>query len=221
MSGLLARFPPRPVVPSWPATEAPRSEMVGRLLAPPFALPCPLSQSNCRLGVLAVVSWLQARPGGTCQARWSASGAEQQADWRALASAPAGPTPAAQGLAKLLPRLTSGLCWSARTRSGPASAGCWPRPGPATTSPVKWPGPGTPPRSTTRRTKPAPLPVRSGAWCATGPRRRRLRALRLPRSGGPAPPELPAAGLARGAGQGAGAVPARRATKDRSAPGAL
>ena len=55
-SELLSRFPPRPVARSWPETEAPRSKMVNRLLAEPFALAHPLSQRTRRIGVLAVVS---------------------------------------------------------------------------------------------------------------------------------------------------------------------
>ena len=89
-SELLSRFPSRPVACSWPETEVPRSKMVNRLLAEPFALTHPLSQRTRRLGVLAVVSWLQARPGDTWQDRWLASGAESQADWRTLVDAPEG-----------------------------------------------------------------------------------------------------------------------------------
>jgi len=61
---------------------APRSAMVNRLLAPPFTLENRLSQQGRRLGVLAVVSWLQARDGETWQERWRSSGAESAADWR-------------------------------------------------------------------------------------------------------------------------------------------
>ena len=89
-SELLVRFPPRPVADTWPATQAPRSAMVNRLLSPPFALPHQLSQRTRRVGVLAVVSWLQAREGETWQARWRASAAESQADWRTLIDAPDG-----------------------------------------------------------------------------------------------------------------------------------
>ena len=91
-SELLTRFPPRPVASSWSTTETGRSQMVGRVLAPPFALAHSISQQSRRQGVLAVVSWLQARPGDTWQARWLASGAEQQTDWRSLVDTPAGPT---------------------------------------------------------------------------------------------------------------------------------
>jgi len=84
---LASRFPPRAVVSSWPVTEAGRSQVVSRLLAPPFALGHPASQQNRRLGVLAVVNWLRAQPGDSWQDRWLASGAEDQPDWRDLVAA--------------------------------------------------------------------------------------------------------------------------------------
>ena len=83
---LLAQFPPRPVVSSWPATEAGRSAVLGRVLAAPFALPNRLSQQHRRLGVLAVLNWLRSQPGETWQDRWLASGAEAHADWPSLVS---------------------------------------------------------------------------------------------------------------------------------------
>jgi hypothetical protein len=90
-SELLGRFPPRPGATSWPVTEAPRSAMVNRLFAAPFALENRLSQlQGRRPGVLAVVSWLQARPGKTWQERWLSSGAEHATDWRCLVDAPNG-----------------------------------------------------------------------------------------------------------------------------------
>jgi hypothetical protein len=73
---LLAAFPPRPVASSWPATEASRSEVVGPLLAAPFALPNRGSQQTRRLGVLAVLNWLHTFPGDSWQQRWHASGAQ-------------------------------------------------------------------------------------------------------------------------------------------------
>lgn len=88
---LLSRFLARPVSTTWPETEAPRSAMVNRLLQPPFALENRLSQlQGRRPGVLAVVSWLQARPGRTWQERWLSSGAENSADWRSLVDDPDG-----------------------------------------------------------------------------------------------------------------------------------
>ena len=89
---LLAAFPPRPVASSWPATEASRSEVVGRLLAAPFALPNRGSQQTRRLGVLAVLNWLHTFPGDSWHQRWHASGAQDQSDWReSIASATPSP----------------------------------------------------------------------------------------------------------------------------------
>ncbi len=82
---LLGRFPPRPVAAWWPATRAARQQVLGRALAPPFALAHPLSQQSRRLGLVAVVNWLEAQPGASWQDRWLASGAEAMPDWRDLA----------------------------------------------------------------------------------------------------------------------------------------
>jgi hypothetical protein len=86
---LLAAFPPRPIASSWPATEASRSAVVARVLAAPFTLDNPASQQTRRLGVLAVLNWLQTHPGDSWQQRWRASGAEDQTDWRDLVTAAA------------------------------------------------------------------------------------------------------------------------------------
>jgi hypothetical protein len=86
---LLAAFPPRPVAASWPATEASRSAVLTRVLAAPFSLDKPVSQQTRRLGVLAVLSWLQTHPGDSWQQRWQASAAEDQPDWRNLITAAA------------------------------------------------------------------------------------------------------------------------------------
>jgi hypothetical protein len=86
---LLAAFPPRPVAASWPATQASRSAVLARVLAVPFSLDNPVSQQARRLGVLAVLSWLQTHPGDSWQQRWQASAAEDQPDWRDLITAAA------------------------------------------------------------------------------------------------------------------------------------
>jgi integrase len=88
---LLAAFPPRLITSSWPATQATRSTVLARVLATPFTLDNPASQQTRRLGVLAVLSWLQTHPGDSWQQRWQASGAEDQPDWRdAITAAAAG-----------------------------------------------------------------------------------------------------------------------------------
>src|SRR5262249_15110740 len=79
-----ARFPPRLVAAWWPATRASRTQVLTRLLAAPFALDNAGSQQTRRMGVLTVVSWLQAQAGTTWQQRWVASGAEAASDWRDL-----------------------------------------------------------------------------------------------------------------------------------------
>ena len=81
-AALLASFPPRSIASSWPEADASRSVVLARVLGAPFALDNPLSQQTRRLGVLAVLSWLQTFPGASWQQRWQASGAEDQLDWR-------------------------------------------------------------------------------------------------------------------------------------------
>ena len=53
--------------------------MLARVLAAPFTLDNPASQQTRRLGVLAVLSWLQTHPGDSWQQRWQASGARRPA----------------------------------------------------------------------------------------------------------------------------------------------
>jgi hypothetical protein len=107
---LLARFPPRPVASSWPETEASRSAVLGRVLVAPFALDNPASQQTRRLGVLAVLSWLQHQQGDSWQQRWRISGAEDQPDWRDLLAARAGRAgPGGVSRTNPLPHLSPGL----------------------------------------------------------------------------------------------------------------
>jgi hypothetical protein len=108
---LLASFPPRPVASGWPATEAGRSRVLSRVLAAPFELDNRFSQQSRRLGVLAVVNWLQRQPGDSWQQRWLASGAEDRPDWRELVTAGlAGRTGAGGGSpAAPLPHVSPGL----------------------------------------------------------------------------------------------------------------
>jgi hypothetical protein len=86
-AALLASFPPRPIASSWPATETSRPAVLARVLTTPFALDNPLSQQTRRLGVLAVLSWLQTFSGASWQQRWQASGTEDQLDWRDMITA--------------------------------------------------------------------------------------------------------------------------------------
>ena len=72
---------------SWPATRPTRQQVLARLLAPPFPLDNPLGQQGRRLGLVSVISWLEAQPGGSWQDRWLASGAEDAPDWRVLTAA--------------------------------------------------------------------------------------------------------------------------------------
>ncbi len=107
---LLASFPPRPMAASWPATEATRAEVLGRVLAAPFTLDNRLSQQTRRLGVLAVLSWLATHPGDSWQQRWQASGAEEQGDWRdAITTSAAGRRRATAAPGVQLPHLGPGL----------------------------------------------------------------------------------------------------------------
>jgi integrase len=107
---LLAAFPSRPIVSSWPATEASRSLVLARVLVAPFTLDNPASQQTRRLGVLAVLSWLQTRPGDSWQQRWQASGAEEQSDWRdAISTSSAGRFRASTATGTQLSHLSPGL----------------------------------------------------------------------------------------------------------------
>jgi hypothetical protein len=109
-----ARFPPRPVASSWPQTSASRTQLLSRLLAAPFALDNAGSQQTRRLGVLTVISWLQAQPGDTWQQRWIAGGAESVADWRDLVAAgTSGPAKAASRPPHLSPGLLVLICGDA------------------------------------------------------------------------------------------------------------
>jgi len=108
---LLSRFPPRALACSWPATQANRSQVLTRLLAPPFALEHLSSQASRRLGLLSVVNWLQTQPGDSWQDRWVASGAQDHSDWRELvASASVGRAGITEvNHTKLSPHLSPGL----------------------------------------------------------------------------------------------------------------
>jgi hypothetical protein len=70
----------------------------------------PGSQQTRRLGVLAVLGWLQTHPGDSWQQRWQASGAENQPDWRVLVTVTAAGRSRSQVAAgRQLPHLSPGL----------------------------------------------------------------------------------------------------------------
>jgi len=83
-TALRARFPPRVVPDLWAATAQDRATVVGRLLAPPFAVVNSSSQNRRRLSLIRTLDWLGAHPGDTWQDRWIASGAgsDGSIDWR-------------------------------------------------------------------------------------------------------------------------------------------
>jgi hypothetical protein len=109
-AALLAAFPARPIASSWPATQASRSAVLAKVLAAPFTLDNPASQQTRRLGVLAVLSWLQTHPGDGWQQRWQAGGAQERVDWRDLiTAAAAGRSRAGTATGTQLPHLSPGL----------------------------------------------------------------------------------------------------------------
>jgi integrase len=83
-AALRDRFPPRPAEAAWDLTRQDRATVLGRLMAPPFALDNASSQSYRKFGLIRVLDWLAAQPGRTWQDRWNASGAgiDGRADWR-------------------------------------------------------------------------------------------------------------------------------------------
>ncbi|MER7045540.1 site-specific integrase [Streptomyces jumonjinensis] len=80
---LLQKFPPRPLLDTWPATSASREAVIERLRQPPLRLERTASQSSRLVGARWLLEWLETFPGGTWQQRWLASPApEAPADWR-------------------------------------------------------------------------------------------------------------------------------------------
>lgn len=86
-AALLRQFPPRRPASTWPATEQPRDEVLTRLLARPFALDIPGTQTRRRVGLGKILRWLEQYPGQTWQDRWLVSGADAAGNigWRRLA----------------------------------------------------------------------------------------------------------------------------------------
>jgi hypothetical protein len=83
MRQLWQRFPLRAPLPTWPATEQGRDELLARLLAPPFTVGDRSVWDRRRRGLVGVMNWLTGQPGNTWQQRWLASGADAlgNADW--------------------------------------------------------------------------------------------------------------------------------------------
>jgi integrase-like protein len=86
-AALLRQFPPRRPASTWPATEQSRDEVLTRLLARPFALDIPGTQTRRRVGLGKILRWLEQYPGQTWQDRWLVSGADAAGNigWRRLA----------------------------------------------------------------------------------------------------------------------------------------
>ena len=88
---LRRQFPPRDCPASWEETRVSRGGVLARVLAAPFAFESSNHQAEVRRGICSVLDWLAAMPGQTWQQRWTASGAEDAADWRPLAAGAAMP----------------------------------------------------------------------------------------------------------------------------------
>ena len=83
-SALWAKYPPRRVARSWPATRQSRARVVARMLAPPFVADTSQDRCNRKLALLKVLDWLELHPGATWQERWNATGVgvDGRLDWR-------------------------------------------------------------------------------------------------------------------------------------------
>jgi integrase len=84
---LRGQFPSRANPVTWEETRASRGSILARVLAEPFTSGGDQYQAQVRRGTRSMLDWLSAMPGQTWQQRWAASGAEQAADWRVLATA--------------------------------------------------------------------------------------------------------------------------------------
>ena len=106
---LRGQFPPRDCPASWEETRASRGGVLARVLAEPFTNEHAKYQADVRRGICSVLDWLAAMPGRTWQQRWTASGAEQAADWRVLAAAPAAAGRSETAVRRLQHRCSKGL----------------------------------------------------------------------------------------------------------------
>jgi hypothetical protein len=83
-AALWEMFPPRTVAARWPTTQASRVTVVSRAMTCPYAV-AENDQSRYfrRLGIIRMLDWLEAQPGGTWQDRWLAGcRAAADQDWR-------------------------------------------------------------------------------------------------------------------------------------------
>ncbi len=105
---LVARFPPREVAQSWPATAFSRARVLELATSPLFKFATSRVETNRRLGLPLLLDWLEEQPGRTWQERWLASQADAAGDaWAA------GPAKWLEGQDKLsrarLEQMTSSL----------------------------------------------------------------------------------------------------------------
>ncbi|MFJ3798499.1 tyrosine-type recombinase/integrase [Streptomyces sp. NPDC090088] len=70
---LKERFPPRPIVDTWPMTAEPLEAVMGRLEHPPLRAAHPTTHDMRRRGARKILQWLDGFPGDTWQQRWNAS----------------------------------------------------------------------------------------------------------------------------------------------------
>lgn len=73
---LLARFPPRPPAPSWPAIGYGRAQVLELVSRPPFGFTSSRAETSRRRGLSLLLDWLEDQPGETWQERWLVSGAD-------------------------------------------------------------------------------------------------------------------------------------------------
>lgn len=77
------RFPPRPIVATWPAEACDRQTAIRLATADPLVISNPVIQAKRVRGLRHVLDWLAGQPGDTWQQRWTNSGAEALgAQWR-------------------------------------------------------------------------------------------------------------------------------------------
>lgn len=73
IAALTEAFPPRPMLTTWSATQAPREAVLERVQQPPFTKGNPRTYTSRMVGVRLILAWLETFPGDTWQQRWNAS----------------------------------------------------------------------------------------------------------------------------------------------------